>query len=245
MISAQVNRTGYPHRTRTWFLSGRRTPAARWYLLTIISALLASTAVHAQSTASIEGQITDQNGAVIPNVEIKATSRAIAVDRSALTDDAGRYQIPSLPVGDYRIEVKANGFQTQILESIRVEVARRITEDFQLRVGEASEQVLVGAVAALARHHSYFTDTISQTLHDAFLRSGSRKDKSYGLILTDREREIVQMLTEGRSNREIAVRLQISIKTVETHRASAMRKLNINSIVALAHYAIRNQIVEA
>ncbi|HSE21595.1 MAG TPA: response regulator transcription factor [Pyrinomonadaceae bacterium] len=104
---------------------------------------------------------------------------------------------------------------------------------------------LVSAVAALARHHSYFTDTISKTLHDAFLRSGSRKDKSYGLILTDREREIVQMLTEGRSNREIAVRLQISIKTVETHRASAMRKLNINSIVALAHYAIRNQIVEA
>jgi hypothetical protein len=107
--------------------------------------LLACTFVHAQSTASIEGQITDQKGAVIPNVEIKATSGAIAVERSTLTDDAGRYQIPSLPVGDYRIEVKASGFQTQILESIRVEVARRITEDFQLRVGEASEQVTISS----------------------------------------------------------------------------------------------------
>jgi hypothetical protein len=145
MIAAQVNRTVYLHRPRTWFLSCRRTTAARWHLLTVISVLLACTFVHAQSTASIEGQITDQKGAVIPNVEITATSRAIAVERSTLTDDAGRYQIPSLPVGDYRIEVKASGFQTQILESIRVEVARRITEDFQLRVGEASEQVTISS----------------------------------------------------------------------------------------------------
>jgi DNA-binding CsgD family transcriptional regulator len=63
--------------------------------------------------------------------------------------------------------------------------------------------------------------------------------------LTDREREIVQMLAEGKSNKEIATRLSISVKTVETHRATVMRKLGINSIVELVHYAIRNQLVEA
>ena len=64
-------------------------------------------------------------------------------------------------------------------------------------------------------------------------------------LLTDREREIVQMLAEGESNKEIASKLCISVKTVETHRATIMRKLDINSIVELVHYAIRNQLVEA
>jgi len=63
--------------------------------------------------------------------------------------------------------------------------------------------------------------------------------------LTNREREIVQMLAEGKTNKEIANKLSISVKTVETHRATVMRKLEINSIVELVHYAIRNQLVEA
>jgi len=55
----------------------------------------------------------------------------------------------------------------------------------------------------------------------------------------------VQMLAEGKSNKEIATGLSISVKTVETHRATVMRKLDISSIVELVHYAIRNQLVEA
>jgi len=62
--------------------------------------------------------------------------------------------------------------------------------------------------------------------------------------LTGREREIVQMLAEGKSNKEVANVLEISVKTVETHRASAMRKLDLSSIVELVHYAIRNQFIE-
>lgn len=96
-----------------------------------------------QSTASIEGQIVDQNHAVVPSVEVKVICVAIAVSRTTLTDETGRYQITSLPVGDYRLEISAPGFQRQILEGVRLEVGRRVAQDFQIRVGEPSEQVTV------------------------------------------------------------------------------------------------------
>ena len=105
---------------------------------------------------------------------------------------------------------------------------------------------LTSAVEALSLHKPFFTATVSQALLDAFLQNNTGEDeKSVFRTLTDREREIVQMLAEGKSNKQIAVSLGISVKTVETHRATVMRKLEINSIVELVHYAIRNQLVEA
>ena len=105
---------------------------------------------------------------------------------------------------------------------------------------------LTGAVEALSHHKPFFTAKVSEALLDAFLKSNVAPDEgSVFRTLTDREREIVQMLAEGKSNKEIASQLSISVKTVETHRATVMRKLEINSIVELVHYAIRNQLVEA
>jgi DNA-binding CsgD family transcriptional regulator len=63
--------------------------------------------------------------------------------------------------------------------------------------------------------------------------------------LTAREREIVQLLAEGKSSKEVAVALGISVKTAETHRANVMRKLEIHSVSELVRYAIKNQIIEA
>ncbi|HEY0729165.1 MAG TPA: response regulator transcription factor [Pyrinomonadaceae bacterium] len=105
---------------------------------------------------------------------------------------------------------------------------------------------LTSAVEALSHRRPFFTARVSEALLDAFLKSNSRKDEGSAFrTLTDREREIVQMLAEGSSNTEIAAKLSISIKTVETHRATVMRKLDISSIVELVHYAIRNHLVEA
>ncbi len=66
-----------------------------------------------------------------------------------------------------------------------------------------------------------------------------------GERLTAREREIVQLLSEGRSSKEVASLLGISVKTAETHRANVMRKLEIHSVSELVRYAVRNQIIEA
>ena len=110
---------------------------------------------------------------------------------------------------------------------------------------DAGRQI-VSAVEALAHHKPFFTSKVSSALLDAFLKSVAKPDEGSSFsTLSSREREIVQMLAEGKSNKEIASLLSISVKTVETHRATIMRKLDINSIVELVHYAIRNKLVEA
>jgi Carboxypeptidase regulatory-like domain/TonB dependent receptor len=105
--------------------------------------ILSCHAVHAHSTASLEGQVIDQHGAIIGSAEIIVVSRDIGITRVALTDDEGRYQIVALPVGSYRIEVRARGFQTQVIESETLEVGRRVTQNFQLQVGDVSQVVIV------------------------------------------------------------------------------------------------------
>jgi DNA-binding NarL/FixJ family response regulator len=107
------------------------------------------------------------------------------------------------------------------------------------------ESHLVNAIEALARRKPYFTCGESASLREAVVRPRRNRKKNDSSILTAREREVLQLLTEGKSNKDVAIRLGISVKTVETHRSATMRKLDMNSIVALVHYAIRNQIVEA
>jgi DNA-binding NarL/FixJ family response regulator len=101
---------------------------------------------------------------------------------------------------------------------------------------------LIEAVEALSRHEPYFTPKASETLLEGFIKAYGESGKES--ILTDREREIVQLLVAGKVNKEIADVLNISIRTVETHRATIMRKLRINSIVELVLYAVRNNIVQ-
>ena len=76
---------------------------------------------------------------------------------------------------------------------------------------------------------------------DSYLTKPNREGSS----LTNRERSVVQLIAEGHTNKQIAHILEISLKTVETHRASVMRKLNLSSSAGLVRYAIRNKIVEA
>ena len=101
---------------------------------------------------------------------------------------------------------------------------------------------LIGAIEALAVHKPYFTDKASEALLDAFL---SRQDKEAASPLTNRDRQIVQLIAEGYTSKHIAKLLNISIKTVETHRAAVMRKLQFASVSDLVRYAVRNKIVEA
>jgi DNA-binding NarL/FixJ family response regulator len=99
---------------------------------------------------------------------------------------------------------------------------------------------LIGAIEALAAHKPFFTAKVSEALLDSFLSRPARE----GSALTHRERGVVQLVAEGYTNKQIANLLDISLKTVETHRAAIMRKLKLSSPAALVRYAIRNQIVE-
>ena len=104
---------------------------------------------------------------------------------------------------------------------------------------------LVAAVEALVRHEPSFTSKVANMVLKGYLNGEDRErqDRGYGR-LTSREREIVQLLAEGQSNKEVASGLNISVKTVEAHRSNIMHKLGLHSLSDIVHYAIRNKIVE-
>ena len=103
---------------------------------------------------------------------------------------------------------------------------------------------LVAAVAALLRGEPFFSSRVAALVVQGYGGRASAGDE-LRRPLTDRERQIVQLLAEGRSNKEVAAALGISVKTAEAHRANIMRKLGAHSIGEVVRYAIRNRMVEA
>jgi len=99
---------------------------------------------------------------------------------------------------------------------------------------------LIEAVESLANHEPFFTGKVAATLLSSFLALPKRS----GTPLSGRERSVVQLIAEGYTNKEVGELLHISLKTVESHRASVMHKLNLSSSAALVRYAIRNRIIE-
>jgi DNA-binding NarL/FixJ family response regulator len=104
---------------------------------------------------------------------------------------------------------------------------------------------LVAAVQALSDQKTFFTPKITELVVDGFLKGKDWDGRTPASRLTPRERQIVQLLAEGRSNKQVAAALNISVSTAETHRTNIMRKLNFHSLTDLVHFAIRNHIVEA
>ena len=97
----------------------------------------------AQSTATLQGVITDPQGAVVPNAKVTVRSQATSNERTAQTDADGNYQVASLQPGAYRVEVQAQGFQTQIVAALNLEVARTVVQNFQLTVGSVAQEITV------------------------------------------------------------------------------------------------------
>jgi DNA-binding NarL/FixJ family response regulator len=108
---------------------------------------------------------------------------------------------------------------------------------------------LVSAVEALLRNKTFFTPKVGQIVLEGYLNKNPKaadEDAENGALrLTARQRQIVQLLAEGKSSKEVAVVLDISVKTAETHRANIMRRLDCHSVTDLVHYAIRNGITQA
>ncbi len=110
-----------------------------------------------------------------------------------------------------------------------------------------SDRDLIIAVETLANHKPFFTPRATEVLLSSFNagRSNGEDQESVRERLTSREREIVQLLAEGKSSKEVAASLCISVKTAETHRANIMRKLQLHTVSELVRYAVKNQIIEA
>jgi len=104
---------------------------------------------------------------------------------------------------------------------------------------------LVSAVESLGMHRPFFTAKVSEMMMDGLRGDKPREVRSDARgRLTGRQREIVQLLAEGKTSKEVAVALNISVKTAETHRANIMRRLELHSVSELVRYAVKNQIIE-
>lgn len=163
---------------------------------------------------------------------------------------------PDVAVLDYSIPL-VNGVEAtrQIRKrNPKIEVLIFTMHDNEALVGDVLEagarayllksdarQHLISAIEALTMHKPFFSGQISEKLLETFLRT--QKDR-FGTILSARERIVVQLIAEGHSNKQISGILNLSVKTIESHRAAAMRKLNITSTAGIVRYAIRNKLVE-
>jgi len=103
---------------------------------------------------------------------------------------------------------------------------------------------LISAIRAVMQAKTYFSPKISQILQEDYMQELQQKDQddSYDL-LTDREREVLQLIAEGLANKEIATKLNLSVYTVDTHRSHILRKLNLHSVPEVILYAVRKNII--
>jgi DNA-binding NarL/FixJ family response regulator len=109
---------------------------------------------------------------------------------------------------------------------------------------DSAEDDLVSAVQAVAQNKPFFSPAIAAKLFEEYVQQLRKKglDDSYDL-LTEREKELFQLFAEGKSNKEVAALLDLSVYTVETHRSNLMQKLNLHSAVELVLYAVRKKII--
>ncbi len=106
---------------------------------------LASAAAFGQSTATLQGTVTDQKDAVVPNATVIVRNQSTSIERTAQTDSNGGYQFAALPPGAYTVEVQAQGFKSATVSDLAIEVARTVVKNFQLEIGTLEQKVNITA----------------------------------------------------------------------------------------------------
>jgi DNA-binding NarL/FixJ family response regulator len=156
------------------------------------------------------------------------------------------YSLPELNGLDLTIALKREFPRLEVLiytmhdrDEIITEILKAGARGYVMK--SDSEEHLLSALDALAVRRPYFSGAVSEALLEQFLQS--TRHNSVG-VLTHREREVVQLIAEGKINKQIAGALNISVKTVETHRASAMHKLKLKTTADLVRYAVRNNLIQ-
>jgi DNA-binding NarL/FixJ family response regulator len=154
------------------------------------------------------------------------------------------YSMPVMNGLEVSRRIKLHHLHTEVLiltmherEEILTEALLAGVRGFLLKSDARSH--LIAAIEALLEHRPYFTSVLLEKL---LYEYQSNKDNS-DILLSSREQSVVQLIAEGHTNKSVGAVLNLSVKTVETHRASAMRKLNISSTAELVRYAIRTKLV--
>lgn len=185
------------------------------------------------------GEVADGRAAVKAASELKPDVAILDVTMPELNGIEVAKQVLKL-CPDTKVLV----FTVHDAEQVVVEIFRTGAHGYVLK-SDAGRQLLEAVKCVLSGKH-YFSSQVSEVIFES-MKSGNlphvaKRDEDKP---TTRERELIQLLAEGLSNKEAADKLGISVKTVETHRAAVMRKLGLHSIGELVRYAIRNKFIEA
>jgi len=182
------------------------------------------------------GEATDGRQAVEKAIELRPDVILLDVGMPNLNGlDAARQILIACPRS--RILILTMHESEQLVREV-LEVGAR---GFLLKSDAARD--LVAAVEALQRRTTFFTSSVAEIVLNGYLNRRS-DEKPIKDRLTAREREVVQLLAEGKTSKEVAVALNLSVKTAETHRTNVMRKLDLHSVADLVRYAVRNNIVQ-
>src|SRR5262245_52775500 len=130
-------------------------------LLTLVILSLGNIIALAQSTATIQGAVTDASGAVIANAKVSAKNLGTGLERTTTSDSSGNYQIASLPIGTYKLEIRADGFQPEAISGLVLQVSQTVVQNVQMKIGGVTQEVTVTAEAPVVESS---TITVGQVI---------------------------------------------------------------------------------
>jgi two-component system, NarL family, response regulator NreC len=186
---------------------------------------------------SVVGEAEDGRQAVALTASLKPDVAVLDIGMPNLNGIEAAKQITEGDSGAAVVVLSMHRDETYILRALRAGVRGYLLKD-------SAESDLVRAIRSVAEKKSFFSPAVSKVLLEDYMRKLKRTgaEDSYDL-LTPREREILQLVAEGKSNKEVAAILNLSVYTVETHRSNIMEKLKLKSLPELILYAVRKGII--
>jgi DNA-binding NarL/FixJ family response regulator len=186
-----------------------------------------------QSDMRVVAEADDGRAAVKLTRKHKPSVAVLDLSMPGLNGIEAARQIAEARLGTKTIILSVHSERRFVTEALRAGATGYILKD-------CAFDELAHAIRTTAANQTYLSPAVARTVVEDYLgRSPRRQRSSAFTVLTDRERQVLQLLAEGRSAKQIATDLGVSIKTVETHRANIMRKLDKHSIAELTKYAIR------
>jgi DNA-binding NarL/FixJ family response regulator len=194
--------------------------------------------IQEQPQWKIIAEVKDGRNAVAKTSELKPDIAILDISMPSLNGLDATRQILKLNTHT-KILILSMHDSEQVIENVLNAGAR----GYVLKADAASD--LVRAMQALLAGQTFFTQKASQIILDGFTGKRPKATQGESQVLTAREREILQLLAEGKISKEVAALLDLSTKTVEAHRTNLMRKLSCHSVSELVRFAVRNHLVEA
>ena len=190
-----------------------------------------------QKDFEVVGEASDGRGAVNLAETAKPDIAVLDITMPNLNGIEAAHQISAKQIGVSTIVLSMHADESFVLRALKAGARGYLLK-------ESAEGDLINAVRLVSEGKSFFSPTVSRMLVEDYVRKLQDKDieDSYDL-LTLRERELLQLIAEGKSNKEVANMLNLSLYTVETHRSNILNKLNLHSVPELILYAVRKGVI--